>query len=69
MPIRALKVRTPPLPPRLDVPAPAALIRHQRPPVRLGHARVDKVRVLADRPQPVLDGEVGAPERAEHLRE
>lgn len=67
MPIRALKIRTTPLPPRRDIPAPAALIRDERPRsvrlCRLGH----ELRVAADAVQTVGDREGGASQGRQEL--
>ena len=68
MPIRALKVRTPRLARRRDIPAPAALISDEGPrAVRQRHL-AHKLRVGADAGEPVVDGERRTLERGHELR-
>ena len=69
VPVRALEVRRPRLPPRRHVPAPAPLIGHQRPPTAhcaldhaLALAAAHERRIRRDRPQPVRDRQVAAPQ-------
>ncbi len=67
--VRALEVRRRRLNIRVDVPAPAALVGHERETHSGGNDVPHKGGILLDGPQAVRDGQVGALEVAEDLGE